>query len=352
MAVPRLRSVLAVVGLVAGIAACGGDSGPDREEFLAEVDAVCEKAQDELSELREPTTLPELADVLDEGAAINDEALADLEQIEPPDDDAEAYEQLLEDVRERNEALVDARDAADQGDEEEAIRIIEDGEQLSEEIREQAEDLGLEECPKEVELEPPADTGDDSATDDTDDEQASGRTGRGSLFTEEVAEESDLESDSDTYEDFVEIVDDSGALVIEVPAEWADVETAATPNVGPTIQASPDLASFEDSFDEPGVIFLAVAGGSDADMNALLDEAAPAECTSDGRDTYDDPVYAGQFEFFSSCGGTETQVVTVAATPKDGRDHVVLVGVQMVTERDLDALEVIFDTFNVVGELG
>ncbi|MEZ5217190.1 MAG: hypothetical protein R2715_11565 [Ilumatobacteraceae bacterium] len=79
----------------------------------------------------------------------------------------------------------------------------------------------------------------------------------------------------------------------------------------------------------------------------LLDLAAPADaCTSIGREPYDDGYFTGQFETWSSCGGTDAAMVIVAAYPPDG-SYGVLVVVQVVTDADLEALDQILRSFMV-----
>jgi serine protease Do len=78
----------------------------------------------------------------------------------------------------------------------------------------------------------------------------------------------------------------------------------------------------------------------------LLDFAASSECVSEGRDEYDDGVFAGRFEAFSDCGGTGAVSIVVAAFPDDG-SYGVLVAVQVVTDADLVALDEVLNSFDV-----
>ena len=60
-------------------------------------------------------------------------------------------------------------------------------------------------------------------------------------------------------EGYVPLVDDTDSIVIAVPAAWSDVDTApkadAEGNPRPYIAASPNLESFSNSFDTPGVLY-------------------------------------------------------------------------------------------------
>ncbi len=166
-----------------------------------------------------------------------------------------------------------------------------------------------------------------------------------------------VESDTGTtlptgssYSSYVPVSDDSGALAVEVPAEWSDVQgTPLTLEDGtelPQIIASTDLASYQSSYSVPGMEFAAMVGGS-ISIADMLDAVGPSgECTSTGRQDYDDGLYTGKIEYWESCGGGETQVVTIAAEPAGGEFMAVLF-VQIVNGADLDALDQIIQTFQV-----
>ena len=83
------------------------------------------------------------------------------------------------------------------------------------------------------------------------------------------------------------------------------------------------------------------------DMAETTDDLiAPADCESLGRTDYDDGFFAGKYENFVSCGGTDTEYVVVATISADGT-YGVVVAVQVVTAADYEALDQIMRTFNV-----
>jgi len=156
---------------------------------------------------------------------------------------------------------------------------------------------------------------------------------------------------SSGYSSYVSVTDDSGVLGVKVPAEWSDVQgSALTLDDGttlPQILASSDLATYESSYSIPGMEFVALVGGGTT-PDSMLDAIGPSdECTSDGREDYDDGLYAGRIEYWVSCGGSGTQVVTIAAEPAGGEFLAVLF-VQIVSDADLDALDQIVQTFQVI----
>lgn len=143
--------------------------------------------------------------------------------------------------------------------------------------------------------------------------------------------------------------DDSGAIQVEVPAEWADVSGAAN-ELGPSVIAATSIEGFDGGWDDPGVRITATSQVDGSDPDALLDQLALADCVSQGREDYSDPLYTGRLEFFTDCAGTTTAFATLVASPADA-SYVILVAVQLVTDADLDALDRIKNTFQVVGAI-
>lgn len=152
-----------------------------------------------------------------------------------------------------------------------------------------------------------------------------------------------------TYED---ITDDTGQIAVRVPVEWFDRSTSPLELEGigstPAILAAPDLAAFQSSGLEPGLLFLYIpAGGGAITDDQLLDNLAPEGCTEQGRSDYSDPVFTGKQEYFL-CEETSL-VVFVVASPVANPDGKVVVGVQAVSGADLEALDEVLLSFNVVG---
>jgi hypothetical protein len=145
------------------------------------------------------------------------------------------------------------------------------------------------------------------------------------------------------------LTDDSSALIMSVPEEWAETRTTPT-EFGATISAAPQLQPFFDGFTVPGVIFAGTSDRNDEDLNDILAELGPGGCTDEGTGTYSDPVYDGVFQLLSNCGGTSTGIVTVAARDAEGTETAMLL-VQLVTDADLDALQTVLGSFNITGDV-
>ncbi len=161
-----------------------------------------------------------------------------------------------------------------------------------------------------------------------------------------------------SYGEYVQITDDSGAITVSVPAEWADVDGSPLSfddgTQWPSLQTSPDLATFSAGWDVPGAVLTATSELAGSSPDELLDTLGPevtgGACTLVGREPYDDGLYTGSYDTYEQCGGTGTVLVTIAAEPADG-SFLVWVGVQATSDRDLEALDQIIDTFIVSGSV-
>ena len=152
------------------------------------------------------------------------------------------------------------------------------------------------------------------------------------------------------------ITDDSGAIEVEVPQEWNDVDGSAWvldgEVIGVTVSASSDLAGYNDTFGTPGMFFGASrALAEEYDVNGLLDDVDFSDdCTFDGRYEYDDGVYIGFYDLYLECGPEQSTIASIAAMPEGG-PFIVWVLTQIVSDRDVDAFGQITDTFQVIGDL-
>ena len=164
------------------------------------------------------------------------------------------------------------------------------------------------------------------------------------------------------YTDYVTITDDTGNIQLDVPAEWADVNTKVwTSDWGgssfdsPSISASANLDNYFNGYSEPGVFFAASKElGALGGYIELLDGVKgwyENDCTFKERVDYGDgdwadPWYEGKFDVWENCGPDKTMVLVLAARPKaDPGSYLLLLEMKIVTDRDLDALDKIIQTF-------
>ena len=173
-------------------------------------------------------------------------------------------------------------------------------------------------------------------------------------FAQEIDDEVDVaEGPSDVYTTTQTLVDDSGTITVDVPVEWADVDT--TPLIlddgssEPWIAASSSLDSLYATYDVPGMFMVALPEIAAADIPATIADFAPSDdCAyDDGLTDYDDGAFGGQYQLWGDCGGVGAALVVIIANAYSGQGSVVI-GVQLLTDADFDVLDTIMATFNYV----
>jgi serine protease Do len=151
---------------------------------------------------------------------------------------------------------------------------------------------------------------------------------------------------------FVTVSDDTGAVEVSVPDTWSQIDGTtvadAAGNQFAQVVASPDLAGYSQSWNVPGVAVSASPALVGTDKDAALatySQGAAADCTPDNSGDYDDGLYVGKFAYFTGCGGTDTDFVTLVADDVNGT-HFIVVTLQMVSEADkTTVLDEVLGTF-------
>ncbi len=152
------------------------------------------------------------------------------------------------------------------------------------------------------------------------------------------------------------LVDESGAIGLEVPSSWTDVNGGAwAPDgkvIGAAISAAPDLEKFSEYYDKPGVSFGAsrwLAGRYNE--TTFLDRMTSdyASCTYAGRTEYKGTQYTGQYDMWADCGSADSVIVHLAAVPAS-RAFLIYVDIQ-VDNADVAAADHILNTMLVFGDL-
>jgi len=166
--------------------------------------------------------------------------------------------------------------------------------------------------------------------------------------------------DTGLYSGYTTVLDDYGAIQMEIPVEWTDIYGGywedGGDTIGAAISASADLDAYLNTWSESGVFFgvsddLANLGGYvnllDVRRDNLIDD-----CKYDDRYEYEDAVYRGKYDLFENCGDSGNVYIVLTAVPKeDSQAFLVLVEMQIGKEADFDALDQILATFDVVGSL-
>ncbi|MGD9701432.1 MAG: S1C family serine protease [Acidimicrobiia bacterium] len=170
-------------------------------------------------------------------------------------------------------------------------------------------------------------------------------------FADQIDDDATADS-TGSYEDYVAVTDQTGVMTVEVPAEWSDVDvTPADDGRGssvPYIAAAPELDAFLSTWGTPGMQFAALPSAAWTIDDVLATYGASAQCTDGGIESYDDGAFAGSYQLWTDCNGTDTVYVVLATTPANGSPYVFATIVQAVTDADLEALDHIFGTFNIV----
>jgi serine protease Do len=156
----------------------------------------------------------------------------------------------------------------------------------------------------------------------------------------------------ESYSEYVTVNDDSGALTVEIPSAWSDVNgtpwEADGEELGPSVTAAPSIEGFEETWTTPGLFFAASESLiEEIDEEELLDFFDFSdECTYDERVDYADELYTGYYDVWTDCGGEDVLYIVLATTP-ESRNFLVLLGIQIVSDADLEALDNILSSFIV-----
>ncbi len=177
-------------------------------------------------------------------------------------------------------------------------------------------------------------------------------------FAQELEEDVDDSGGSApaTYSEYVPVEDDSGTITLAIPTEWSDVQSGRwmidEVDYGPTITAAPDIEAWVNGWATPGVFFGASSSlRAELDVNGILDLSDFSDvCTLDARYDYEDPLYIGAYDVYNECGGEGSTFIQLAAEPADG-SYILLLQMVLVGDADLEAIDQILNTFQVVGEL-
>ncbi len=163
--------------------------------------------------------------------------------------------------------------------------------------------------------------------------------------------------------DYVTVTDDTNTIQMDIPSNWTDTDGSVWESDWSGYTFSAPSISATTSFDDfnaylaPGVFFSASdRWGQLGGFVQLLDGVRSwfeDDCKLDRenyRVDYDDQLYEGKFDVWKNCRGTGTNVLILAARPKsDQTAYLILVEIHYITQDDLDILDKILNTFQVVG---
>ncbi|MCH8095275.1 MAG: trypsin-like peptidase domain-containing protein [Chloroflexi bacterium] len=168
-------------------------------------------------------------------------------------------------------------------------------------------------------------------------------------------------STNGSYSSYVSVSDDLGTISVEIPSDWADVDGSPWVSdgkvIGAQIKAAVSVDDYLSYWDEPGMFF----GASDdlADLGGyieLLDirrQDFLVPCELDGRYDYEGVLYRGKYDLFFNCGGEGgTWLFVLTTVPRDDPSQfVIMLEIQIVSDGDLEAVDRILESFEVVAAL-
>ncbi len=156
--------------------------------------------------------------------------------------------------------------------------------------------------------------------------------------------------------------DNSDVIAMYIPADWqydgspwqstwtiGNVEYDFTAQM---LTASPDLQTYNESWDIPGISIATSEDWGDLGGYANLLEGVRGfytDCRPNGSSKYNDGTYEGQVQMYDKCGGVNSNVLVLAARPiVNPQSYLVLVQLQYRDDAEFDLLDAIFSTAVIV----
>lgn len=153
-------------------------------------------------------------------------------------------------------------------------------------------------------------------------------------------------------EGYVTLVDDTSYLTVAVPAEWSDIDTTPLAGEsGPTlarIAAAPDINQFEETFEVPGVTY--VATPFTADPQSIIDSSGlTGGCETIEVEDYSGPIFTGLVQVGENCGDDGGTWNMIVASPAD-ETFTAVVQVQTSSADDQEAFDIVLQSFTYSGD--
>jgi hypothetical protein len=145
-ALRRLASALAILGAILG-AGCGGDETLTEEEYVAQLNAICEDFRARETEIGEPRTV---ADLIAKGPrvldAFEETILEEVRELEAPQKIADEAERLVALAEDQRVTLAGLIDAAKDGDVTRVRQLAAENQALNDRAGSITRALGAEGC--------------------------------------------------------------------------------------------------------------------------------------------------------------------------------------------------------------
>lgn len=172
-----------------------------------------------------------------------------------------------------------------------------------------------------------------------------------------IRETAGLPQASASYSSYTRITDNEEKINVQVPVEWADIETGEwtfkNKKSGVFLAASGNLGNFYAGSSEPGVLIgVSHSLAQSYDKQGLLGlekSDVPRKCIYKGRFDYQNPFYSGQYDQFTNCAsGNPGLLIFTTASPD--QKSLILIRIVVASDADLEAVDTIINTFQVLGD--
>jgi serine/threonine protein kinase len=159
----------------------------------------------------------------------------------------------------------------------------------------------------------------------------------------EALQDEGLSGDLLDYVEYRTATDDRDAISFSVPAEWTEQRLAS--RATPIFQVAPNLEAALRGYDTPGVAISVTTQTVNPDTALQLYDGAA--CSPRSVSDFVAGEFSGRGQLHTECDGGDGAVLVVAVAT-DG--YSMLVNVQMLDERDLNAVNHLFDSISVTPE--
>jgi serine protease Do len=162
-----------------------------------------------------------------------------------------------------------------------------------------------------------------------------------------------------SYSSYVTISDNTSSLQMQVPVEWNQVDGTQWFDdygeiIGPSLTVSSNISNYIDTWSEPGVFFFATAVEAGFGVYDYLDIVAnnlQGSCDYVNSEVYSDGYYEGQVDYYTACGGIADYVVFGVVPSDYPQSYMLGITIQVVTDADWEAVDRIFASFAVIGQI-
>ena len=156
---------------------------------------------------------------------------------------------------------------------------------------------------------------------------------------------------------FTAVTSFDGALTVQVPDAWTDVDTSAFVVIAtPTahVSASTDLQAYLNTYGRSGMTVALVDPAEVGSVEALMQAVGDGfgydlQCAGGTAQPYDDGRVVGLRTDWTACAGSDTTIRVVTGTVDGDTSRFLLAGVQATSAADLAVLDQVLATLQIAG---